>query len=492
MALDTAVIARKQGWDLESSLHRLGELPEWLAAPMQPERVVAALERHVPELISGELSLRRCKPDRLRLKGRVWEALYVLNVDGPNGQVGREITLAGALAPPGIDRVELAAGGAFGAAGWRVYLPELRLDLWTAPEDAALEILPVLGDPAQARALLERSIRACSPSYADICLKSVRPRVARYKPGSRATIVYDLEYAEGAGEAGSWPNLVVAKTYSKDKGQNAYEAMHKLWASPLSRGDVVAIAEPLAYAPEHKLLIQGPVRGDRDLKDALQVALRAARPEPLAELRELVRKTGAGLAALHHSGARHGETVTWEDEFAEISGEVARVGAVIPEFAEAITPLLAQLEALSAATPAEPTLPAHRSFRPQQVLLDRDRIGFIDFDGFCLAEPALDIALFRATVKEMGINTSPSVARKEFVYGSVDDRLARARALDALCEDFLEEYERCAAVSRQRVALWEALDLLTVALRCWTKVKPHQLANAMLLLEEHLHGMGLA
>ena len=39
------------------------------------------------------------------------------------------------------------------------------------------------------------------------------------------------------------------------------------------------------------------------------------------------------------------------------------------------------------------------------------------------------------------------------------------------------------------VRLWEALDLLTVVLRCWTKVKPHQLDNAMALLEAHLGSM---
>ena len=57
--------------------------------------------------------------------------------------------------------------------------------------------------------------------------------------------------------------------------------------------------------------------------------------------------------------------------------------------------------------------------------------------------------------------------------------------------EILAEYERHAPVSRQRVALWEALDLLTVVLRCWTKVKPRQLGNAILMLEAHLSASGL-
>ena len=36
-----------------------------------------------------------------------------------------------------------------------------------------------------------------------------------------------------------------------------------------------------------------------------------------------------------------------------------------------------------------------------------------------------------------------------------------------------------------------AIDLLTVVLRCWSKVKPHQLSNAVLLLESQLSASGL-
>lgn len=491
MPLDTDLVSQALDAQLAPGLLGLGALPEWLAAPAQPERVAAALERIVPEIASGDLAIRRCKPDRLRLKGRGWEALYVLTLEELQTQTVRQVKLAGVLTPPGVERASQPTGGPFGAPDWRAYLPELRLDLWMAPEDAVLELLPILSDAEQARALLEQSIRACTPDYAEIRISAARPRVARYKPGNRATVVYELEYAQASDASHGWPTLVVAKTYSKEKGQNAYDAMRKLWASPLSRGDVVSIAAPLAYVPEHRLLVQGPVRGDHDLKDALHDALRAGTPAALDELRELVRKTGAGLAALHQSGARHGETITWDDEIAEIRGEVANIAAVVPGVAEVITPLLADLESLSVATPAEPTLPAHRSFRPQQVLIDRGQVGFIDFDGFCLAEPALDIALFRATVREMGINTSPSDKQKEFEYRSADERLARLGQLDTLCEEFLSEYERVAPVSRQRVALWEALDLLMVVLRCWSKVKPHQLGRAVALLDRHLAAMGL-
>jgi len=161
-----------------------------------------------------------------------------------------------------------------------------------------------------------------------------------------------------------------------------------------------------------QLLVQGPVRGDHDLKDALRIALRAGTSEALDELHQIIGKTGAGLAALHHCGARHGETINWEDEFAELRGELEKLSAVLPWLADAAMPLLIRLKALAGETAAEPALPSHRSFRPQQVLIHQGNIGFIDFDGFCLAEPALDIALFRATIKEMASTHRHPIGRK--------------------------------------------------------------------------------
>lgn len=470
-------------------LSYLEHLPDWLVAATDPGQVIAALKRHVAEFASGELAVRTCELDRLRLKGERWEALFELAIDGQGGK--RDVMLTGTLTPPGAPAAEARpSGGAFGTPEWRCSIPELGLDLWMYFEDAALEALPLLTDAALAQPFLQESIRACSPHYAGLTIASCKPKVKRYKPGSRCTVLYFLGYGAAPGSE-QWPDLVVAKTYSRDKGQNAYEAMSKMWASPLSKGDVVAIAEPLAYVPEHKILVQGPVRGDRSYKDLLRSALRDGSPAALDELYAITRKIAAGLVALHHSGARHGETVTWDDELAEIRGEVDKLSAADPHFRAAAEPLLDQLAAISAAHPAEATLPSHRSFRPQQVQIDGDAIGFIDFDGYCLTEPALDIALFRATVKEMGINTSPSEKQKEFEYASEADRRARLAQLDTICEIFLAEYERLAPISRQRVALWEALDLLTVVLRCWSKVKPHQIGNAMLMLESQLSSSGL-
>ena len=59
-------------------------------------------------------------------------------------------------------------------------------------------------------------------------------------------------------------------------------------------------------------------------------------------------------------------------------------------------------------------------------------------------------------------------------------------ALDGLCDLFLDEYERMAPVSRERVALWETLYLLESVLNGWIKFEPDLLETSMALLERHV------
>ncbi|MCA1708252.1 MAG: hypothetical protein LC808_35240, partial [Actinobacteria bacterium] len=57
---------------------------------------------------------------------------------------------------------------------------------------------------------------------------------------------------------------------------------------------------------------------------------------------------------------------------------------------------------------------------------------------------------------------------------------------DELCGTFLDAYREQAEISAERVALWEALDLLTNVLHNWTKVRPERLDGTMMVLERHL------
>ena len=473
---------------LIDSLAPLAQMPDWLRAIVQPERVRTALARSVPQVVSGELLLRSCEIRRVRIKKDRWTGIYELTTQRAGQEHPQSVLLQGALLPPNSPApAPPTDAAAFGAESWRWYLPELRLALATQPADSALPALAHLADPATARALLERAIRAAAPRYRDLQIQQAAPTVVRDKPGSRCTIRYQLQYPADRAARHAWPAAVFVKTYKDDKGRGVYAGMRRLWESPLARGDVVTIAEPLAFLPELNALVQSPIPYEQTLKDLIRSALRAGTPAALDELTAAMAATARGLAALHQSQAYHGDTTRWEDELADVRADAAQLAAAIPQLEGAAAPLLSRLEALAASHPADPLAPAHRSFRPGQVLLHGGSVGFIDFDRFGQAEPALDIALFLSSARNIGLS-EPHEEESSEDDAVLDpaERQALLAQLDAVCEAFLAEYERHAPVSRQRVVLWETLDLLALVLNCWTKIKPVRLANTLAMLERHL------
>src|SRR5919202_3719127 len=130
--------------------------------------------------------------------------------------------------------------------------------------------------------------------------------------------------------------------------------MRALWDSPLATSEAERIAEPLAYLPALKVLVQGPIREEQRLSDLLRGALRSGAPEAMAEVQDYLRKTAVGLAALHRSGVRWGTAWGWADELATVRGQSERLARVVPHLADAAAPLLERLEALGQAYPAGP------------------------------------------------------------------------------------------------------------------------------------------
>lgn len=440
--------------DVDTALDAFAELPEWLAAVMQPVRVAESLRRAVPELAD----LASVEVDRLRAKGSEWHVRCLVE----RGDADRsQLVLVGRLLPPGSEPLPDASAARFGNPGWRCFLHDLRLVLEVEPADPGLPALPSLVDAGRAAEVLQRSLRDAGH---DVEVAGCAPDVVRYKPGSRCTIVYRMDY--GAGARG--PDPLVVKTHHGDKGATAWEAMRALWESPVATEGVVTLAEPLAYLPEERVLVQGPVPEERTLKDLAVDALgESGTAADLEELRATLTRTATALARLHGSGARYGHVATWHDELADLREVVARLALTVPHLGTAADPLLGRLEAVAAAVPADPVVPAHHDFRPAQVLLHQGRIGFIDFDGACQAEPALDLGRFRSKLRDIGVMAH--VASGHPLAGEPFRR--HLRLVDGLCDEFLAAYQRAAPVTAARVALWESTDLLTALLHAWTKVR---------------------
>jgi aminoglycoside phosphotransferase (APT) family kinase protein len=180
---------------------------------------------------------------------------------------------------------------------------------------------------------------------------------------------------------------------------------------------------------------------------------------------------------------RAGKAFAWADELAEAREELARLAVALPELGGAGEALLIRLEAVAAAYPPDAPVPTHGAFHCGQVLLSKGQIGFIDFDEFCQAEPGMDLGRFIATTKDVGLG---GLAEKRQSATDAVASVDEATSMERICDRFLAQYERLNPVSRQRVALWEALHLFTLLLHCWYRVKPVRLDRILLMLERTL------
>jgi aminoglycoside phosphotransferase (APT) family kinase protein len=264
--------------------------------------------------------------------------------------------------------------------------------------------------------------------------------------------------------------------------------MTALWDRQAAWRGSVELAEPLAYLPDERILAQGPLPEEMTLKELARTAFADDRPEGLARLRAELARTARALAVLHGSGAAYGRTATFEDEVEEVREVIGRLALSVPELGAAAEPLLETLEEMARTHPADPIVPAHHDFRPAQVLLHEGTLGFIDFDGASMAEPALDLGRFRAKLRDIGIS-SLIYTGQPLSGAPLEDNLA---LLDELCEDFLAAYQQLAPVSRQRVLMWESCDLLTGLLHAWTKVRLVRVEPRLTVLLHQLRASGLA
>ena len=479
----------KEGVMISSDLKQFSNLPDWLALIKDQDRTYQVLSRDIPEIADGRIILKKCKIGHVQYREGSWPNRCTLKYRVSGEPEEKSIELNGILYPPGLlPGDHPIVEGIFGTEEWHAVLPELNLELTTLEPETELVAFEFLTNPEKARGFLERSLRSASPAYRDVQIQSCNPEIARYKPGDRCTILYHLDYAPEMPADVHAPSILVAKTTRQEKERNAFEALSALWNASFGRSGPVRIAEPIAYDPDLKVFVQGPVWEEQTLADLFLSALDEETPETLRVFSESMQKTAEGLADLHQSGVRIGQQVSWGDEMQEVDDTLTPLYMVFPDLSPAAAPFLEQIQRLEAVTSPDPFVPSHGTFRPVQVLLNKGEISFIDFDSFCQSEPARDLSMFLTSLMTISLASASSDKKKDPDRRLADPAYwdARFEQVSSICDQFLAAYERRRPVSRQRVTIWEALNLFYLVVTGWTKVKTSEVALLVRLLDRFL------
>ena len=209
--------------------------------------------------------------------------------------------------------------------------------------------------------------------------------------------------------------------------------------------------------------------GSRDeLELSLLTEVPGSRPDLSidVDVERTIAAAGGVAATLHAFPVGAVPARTLDSEIERAVAAVQLIEHHTPTLAGWLSGILASAVHTLESVPAQPHVLAHGDLTPSQLLFDGPRVGILDFDKLCQAEPSLDLGRFLAYLrfaltKHGGRDADPIATRFIESYGDQGGQPAPAARIDA--------YEIC--------------SLVRMAARSWLQLKPARLAVVCAVLE---------
>jgi hypothetical protein len=332
------------------------------------------------------------------------------------------------------------------------------------PVDPKLPHLAAVMAPSRHRLLaetLESTARRVHRVPPDWLLLDTAAEPVRYKPGDRCVLRYRLRFGAPATDEAPVPPVrtgtLVAKLYQEEsEAQDADDLLARLRADAA----ITWTARPLGVVPRLPLALTEDLGSGRDPVPARSGpdVVHPGAPDAVAVLGRAAR----ALAELHTSDRDVANLPVRRG--ADEAGKAARRAALLeqhvpvlgPEIRRVTGPLCDRLAAL----PTDPLRPAHGSYKLSQLLIRDGVVFLVDFDQFCLADPALDVGYFLAYLRPAGLWYHRAGRRGWF-------QTAAGAFLSAYRRRLTErgESEATARGVAERAPVYEAALLLKIAAR---------------------------
>ncbi len=376
-----------------------------------------------------------------------------------------------------------------------LYLKDLEVSVQAFPADASLPALEASCDTRRGSPVFQALEAAARRQLGDSAwqLTSAVAEPVRYKPGNRCVIRYQLTLERAEQGASSLRHLALfGKVYaSAEQAAVVYEFQQRLYAEqdgdgagspilPCPLGMIEALGLTLHQAAQSAGAGEPLLTGTQALRPQI-VRGRGGQVGEVIVPKAALRAAAGALARLHQSTVSPDMNLlrSGAKEARRAKERAALIAGYYPAQAEGALRLGKQLAARLEHLRPEVYRPAHGGFKPSQLLLDGDQVFIVDFDGFCLADPALDVGYFLAYLRPSGLWQHRPGMRQWFEE-------AGAHFLQAYQEALRKHGPGSSDVTgmKERASLYEAALLFKIATRRVHRLnspRPHELAA---ILEE--------
>jgi len=303
-----------------------------------------------------------------------------------------------------------------------LFARELGLSVQKFPADAHLPALAASCDTRANSELFTKLQDAARAELQDIHWKLIAARAVpvRYKPANRCVIRYHLQLEHPATSA-QRSLTIFGKVYADPAQAQSVQALQQqLYEEQKQAGEFPLLPRPLGTIDHLGLTINEAVQPDQPQDGderwgtlrtggrALQPQLEQGRGGTISNIvipEEELRLTALALARLHTSKVQPNEAAprTGAKEAKRAKERARLISERNPEQAEEVQRLVQQLVAKLEALKPDTYRPAHGGFKSSQLLFHSHRVFVVDFDGFCLADPALDVGYFLAYLRPSGL-----------------------------------------------------------------------------------------
>jgi hypothetical protein len=254
-------------------------------------------------------------------------------------------------------------------------------DPFDAAGDEALPTLALALSPSAVKSAFKRGLPRLSGEDGQTVVKSVH--LIRHKPGKRAVIQYDVRVERNGVRAGK--AILIGKIRARRFGNEGFRLQELFWNAGFQResADGISVPEPIGVLPEFRMWLQRKVRGTV----ASEAFRSGAGPE-------LAKRIAGAIHKLHRANVPAERSHTMADELRILHECFSKVLKVHPEWKARIGRIRAACDRLGACVPEPRPCGIHRDFYPAQVIVDGEHLYLIDFDLYCLGDPALDVGNF--------------------------------------------------------------------------------------------------